>query len=532
MAKPTPNLKLLADAIKDLEERLKKARSEGGDPIKQKDLERLVKELQFLAGAPGPNKTPDERVESLVRWWAKHGEEANQETIIERLEETANPGVELPPKVADLQRRVEKEYKNGKGIGTRKLIQAADDLCAEARRWAAKLKAGAKGSDQEMSRTLGLIADGANTLASEEPIRPLPKPIASKDIKEDEQPRPLIRLEPDGSMGELIRMNRVTVLSGEGSAGKSTFAGDLAALASSTRPELLGLPLYRHKEAEPGPVLWASFEENEAELKGRMERRWEAALEANEIPDGEGGDNPADLLIALNMKGHPLYGPSDRAGSSGLYNSVPRRLRGWWALREAVLDIEPALVIIDAAISAYTGDHIGAPAVRSFCDALDGLAEESSRAAIILLVHSTKGQAAAPKADQIFARTHASGSGQWTDAADCAITLAVPENYNILPLMMPDEDDRFLAVAKCRKGVNRKWTMLKAVSPHGSTGKHGFTRGQDPYKEKEPAIWWPKKKILDFFPPPKTSNAKPNTPKANNTKTNPGKDEKSSGALY
>lgn len=502
MAKSSFNFPLLA-------EMLDRIAAEHGSKIAEMEP---AKALEYLAlfqvhgglwEQPPGTEPPTERIEKIVRWWKQQEGKAGAHETLEKVKETASPPdqTELPQNIQEMQTETLNRYAAGKGIGTDNLIRAAHDLfrAASSEMAAAKVR-----EETTLARTLHSVAEGANALAGMERPRPLPSVTLPKDIKEEDQPKPLFRLEPTGAMGELVRQQTVAILSGIGSAGKSTEATVLAILAATRTPSLLNFPIYRHKDAEPGPILWISYEESAGEILSRMKNMWEAIL-AGKGHKTDAGHNPHDLLHPIDLRGEdPLFGPPDRAGSSGLFNSVPRRLLNWGVMRAAVEKHQPSLVIIDAIASAFTGDHSSTPSVRSFCDALAGVAKESERTSFILLAHSTKGGHSAPKPEDIFARTHISGSGQWTDAVrGGAITLADPDDFAIQNLK---SDRRILAVTKSNDGAKKVWTVLKAVKPEPGSKSNRWC-GFELDKNAEPLrnskeIWLPKRDMAKHFPKP------------------------------
>ena len=75
---------------------------------------------------------------------------------------------------------------------------------------------------------------------------------------------------------------------------------------------------------------------------------------------------PWNRIHVAHTAGLPLYGPPD----NGLYNARPEPMRGWAHLWDNVDRIRPALVVIDPALDAYTGDPNNLAAVREFVSAL------------------------------------------------------------------------------------------------------------------------------------------------------------------
>ena len=112
-------------------------------------------------------------------------------------------------------------------------------------------------------------------------------------------------------------------------------------------------------------------------------------------------------------------------------------MRGWAHLWAAADIIRPAMVVIDPALDAYTGDPNNLAAVREFVSALG--AEAAARSCGVLLVaHSRK--AARGKDSDPFDPGQVGGVGAWADAARGVLTLT------------GQGDNRTLAIAKANWG--------------------------------------------------------------------------------
>ena len=111
--------------------------------------------------------------------------------------------------------------------------------------------------------------------------------------------------------------------------------------------------------------------------------------------------------------------------------------------------IRPALVVIDPALDAYTGDPNNLAAVREFVSALG--AEAAARSCGVLLVaHSRK--AARGKDSDPFDPGQVGGVGAWADAARGVLTLT------------GQGDNRTLAIAKANWGRAYVLAQLAPVS--------------------------------------------------------------------
>ena len=241
--------------------------------------------------------------------------------------------------------------------------------------------------------------------------------------------------------GAVLAEGAVCLLSGAGGAAKSTLAttlaldvaygGDLADGADGMGKGFSGL-----FDVRPGPVMVASYEDP-AGVSGWRLRELARARGATDAALGR--------IHVAHTAGLPLYGPTD----NGLYNARPEPMRGWAHLWAAADIIRPALVVIDPALDAYTGDPNNLAAVREFVSALG--AEAAARSCGVLLVaHSRK--AARGKDSDPFDPGQVGGVGAWADAARGVLTLT------------GQGDNRTLAIAKANWGRAFVLAQLAPVS--------------------------------------------------------------------
>ena len=257
----------------------------------------------------------------------------------------------------------------------------------------------------------------------------------------DPLPRPILRAA--GMSGAVLAEGAVCLLSGAGGAAKSTLATTLALdvayggeLADPDGADGMGKGFSGLFDVRPGPVMMASYEDPAGvsgwRLRELARARWAA-------------DAALGRVHVAHTAGLPLYGPTD----NGLYNARPEPMRGWAHLWAAADIIRPALVVIDPALDAYTGDPNNLAAVREFVSALG--AEAAARSCGILLVaHSRK--AARGKDSDPFDPGQVGGVGAWADAARGVLTLT------------GQGDNRTLAIAKANWGRAFVLAQLAPVS--------------------------------------------------------------------
>ena len=228
-------------------------------------------------------------------------------------------------------------------------------------------------------------------------------------------------------------------------------------------------------------MLWLAYEEQ----AGLLAKRLRVRAEDRGIPDA------ASRIYILNLRGDikgawPLFGPGDRNGSSGLYNSRPEPLCGWGAMVGGLRQVfdrmgeRPTMIVIDPALSAYVGESNNVPPVREFTGALGALAE-SEALGILLLAHSTKeGGSRDP-----FDRQQVGGSPAWTDGVRCCFTLCFGDGSG-----KPDSEARTLAVLKANTGPSKVWTTVSTMRRVGASSGWivGYERhGQTEWLERE--LW-------------------------------------------
>ena len=260
----------------------------------------------------------------------------------------------------------------------------------------------------------------------------------------DPLPRPILRAA--GMSGAALAEGAVCLLSGAGGAAKSTLATTLALdvayggeLVNPDGADGMGRGFSGLFDVRPGPVMVASYEDPAGVVGWRLRELARVRGVADAI---------LGRVHVAHTAGLPLYGPPD----NGLYNARPEPMRGWAHLWAAADDIRPALVVIDPALDAYTGDPNNLAAVREFVSALG--AEAAARSCGVLLVaHSRK--AARGKDSDPFDPGQVGGVGAWADAA-----------RGVLPLT-GQGDNRTLAIAKANWGRAFVLAQLAPVTTDG-----------------------------------------------------------------
>jgi RecA-family ATPase len=192
----------------------------------------------------------------------------------------------------------------------------------------------------------------------------------------------------------------VTTLHGDGGAGKTDIACQLAETCARRAPYWLG------HEIAHGPVVIISAEDPERELRRRI---W--------LHGRRDGFGPADLGDLH------LWFPGDVAGAvfatpdrNGIMHPTPL----FRSLEAALAAIGPVLVIVDNVAATFTGNQNDRVMVRSYVNLWRTIARQASHPAVLLLDHPS-----------LSGLTNGSGRGgnmDWRNAVRSALYLRVPDD--------------------------------------------------------------------------------------------------------
>ena len=202
------------------------------------------------------------------------------------------------------------------------------------------------------------------------------EPMERKEIGSEFPPK---ILSIAGKGGAFLSVGEVAILAAAGGVGKSTLSaqvvGDMRRCGLDRETYREGVPIVDgvfHAHTG-GPILMLSYEDNLAVVRRRL-------LNAN--PDGWDEDALVGIY-GFNARSNPLFGVLQ-----GTFNEVGM-LESWEMLENTIGEIGPRLVVIDPALSAFTGNSNQAEHVRAFVEGLCTLAE-AAHCAILLVAHSNK----------------------------------------------------------------------------------------------------------------------------------------------
>jgi RecA-family ATPase len=214
----------------------------------------------------------------------------------------------------------------------------------------------------------------------------------------------------------------VTLLGGDGATGKTTIGLQLC-IATVTGKEWLGALVDR-----PGEALFYTAEESEKELHRRL-----AAILPHYGVDY--GDIAGKFFPHCRPADDAILGMPDR---NGIVRPTPTFLQ----LQEAVLDLRPNLVCLEAASDLFGGDENKRPQVRGFLGMLRGQLAMKCETAVVLLQH--------PSQAGLASGSGTSGSTQWNNSARSRLYLSTVKANG--EDGEPDHDLRKLEVMKANFG--------------------------------------------------------------------------------
>jgi RecA-family ATPase len=262
------------------------------------------------------------------------------------------------------------------------------------------------------------LADHPARNGSEQATDPLPFFNASSWQNEPIPPRRWL-------VPARIPMSNVTLLQGDGAAGKTTIALQLC-VAVACGLDWLGALI-----DEPGASMFFSGEEDEDELH----RRVADIVEHRHLTFRE--------LGAV----HLLGAPSEDVTLAGLAHGVIRPTRMFNRLEQAVLDIRPKLLVIEAAADVFGGNENDRGHVRQGLGLLRRLGKKADTA-VVLLQH--------PSLNGITTGTGNSGSTHWSNGVRSRLYFSKPKS---------DETDhtslRQLEVMKANYGPSGEVVRLR-----------------------------------------------------------------------
>jgi RecA-family ATPase len=240
----------------------------------------------------------------------------------------------------------------------------------------------------------------------------------------------------------------LTILSGNGGAGKTEIAVQLLVSVAADLGDWLGCVV------EPGPALFLSCEEPEANVRDRIERICRhRSINPHSLPNLH--------LHFPDLESTWLAAADHRTGKiakTGLLVAVEN-----WIGR-----VKPRLVVIDSIAAVFDGEAIARRQVRSFLAMLRKLARDNDTAIVLLDHPSVRGMADG---------SGTANSVDWRNSVRSMLHLSDPEKE--------DQDIRQLEVKKSNYGrsgekVTLRWGGLTFVTDSlGSTSPYRAAAERD-----------------------------------------------------
>jgi len=192
----------------------------------------------------------------------------------------------------------------------------------------------------------------------------------------------------------------VTTLHGDGGAGKTDIALQLAANVARSAPDWLG------HEIASGPVVVISAEEPEREVRRRV---W---------LHGQREGHDAQALTGLH-----LWFPDETAGA--VLATPDRRgvmlpLPLFRSIEAAIAAVAPVLVLVDNVTATFAGNQNDRVMVRSYVNLWRSIARQPSAPAVLLLDH--------PSLSGLTSGTGRGGNMDWRNAVRSALYLRAPDD--------------------------------------------------------------------------------------------------------
>ena len=333
-------------------------------------------------------------------------------------------------------------------LAGRELGATGQDHLSELRAWIR-----ANPEDQlvrdELRQLVGEL-DAIGEIADQREVRPI------SDITGN-LPRPLLSV--SGRNGAILTEGSVALLAGAGGVGKSALMVALALGVARLSDGVRGAVVDGIFDGVGGPVILATYEDVPEVTAWRV-RNLVAEMMGQETEEVR--QQVLGRIYVLDLLGRPLFGPMSVPGRSASYNAPPGPLLGWSDLWLAAAMIGPGLIIIDPALSAFSGESNAAAPVREFLGALS-LRAKTLGTGVLLTAHSNK--AARGGVQDPYDPGQVGGSAAWVDGARGVLAMTRAQSED-------DDGDAQsselqLAVAKSNYGPSLVTVGLSSIRAAG-----------------------------------------------------------------
>ena len=225
-----------------------------------------------------------------------------------------------------------------------------------------------------------------------------------------------------GCNGAILTEGSVALLAGTGGVGKSALMVSLALGVARLSDGVHGAVVEGIFDGVGGPVILATYEDVPEVTAWRM-RNLVAEVMGQESEEAR--QEVFGRIYVIDLLGRPLFGPMSTPGRSASYNAPPGPLSGWSDLWLAAARIRPGLIIIDPALSAFSGESNAAAPVREFLGAL-ALRAKNLGTGVLLTAHSNK--AARGGVQDPYDPGQVGGSAAWVDGARGVLAMTRPQS--------------------------------------------------------------------------------------------------------
>jgi RecA-family ATPase len=246
-----------------------------------------------------------------------------------------------------------------------------------------------------------------------------------------------------------IPRGEVTTLHGDGGAGKTDLATQLAAGCARSAPYWFG------HEIVAGHVVFISAEEPDREIRRRI---W-----LHSQRDGYALESLTDLHLWFpGEAGDAVMAVPDY--HTGIMRPTPLFL----SIEAAVLAAEPVLVVVDNVAATFAGNQNDRVMVRSFVNLWRRIARGPSRPAVLLLDH--------PSLSGLTSGTGRGGNMDWRNAVRSALYLRTPDDK-----AEADRGIRILETVKSNYGppgnpVRLQWVDGGLAPEHAPSSLHRLAK--------------------------------------------------------
>ena len=271
--------------------------------------------------------------------------------------------------------------------------------------------------------------DATGEIADQREVRPVTDITGSL-------PRSLLSVA--GRNGAILTEGSVALFAGAGGVGKSALMVSLALGVARLADGVRGAVVEGILDGVGGPVILATYEDVPEVTAWRMRNL------VGEVMGQEPEETRQEALgriYVIDLLGRPLFGPLSAPGRSASYNAPPGPLVGWSDLWLAAARIRPGLIIIDPALSAFSGESNAAAPVREFLGAL-ALRAKTLGSGVLLTAHSNK--AARGGVQDPYDPGQVGGSAAWVDGARGVLAMTRPQ---------PEDGDGGVAASELQLAV-------------------------------------------------------------------------------